>query len=111
MASYPDIDFELESEAEPLNGHEVDIAEDGTIRSRISFTHQPFDFTVKHRWIPYSDIETLQDFYTDNKYLTIQLTWKDSLVYDCVFTAPPRFNRIRGPHWEATFKLRGILAA
>lgn len=111
MADYPSIPLEWDSAAEPMNGHETDLAEDGTFRSRLFFEHQPYDFTIRHSYIPYTDIETLQDFYADNRLSTIQLTWKDGQTYDCRFTAPPKFDRIRGQWWQAELKLIGSLAA
>lgn len=94
----------------PVDGVQVDNADDGTLWARDFFSVQPYDFTLVHRGITKAEVDTLIAFYESNKGTAFSFTWKeDSTTYTCLFLGRPNAKKIDPSQdlWEAEVQLRG----
>lgn len=104
--SYPSIPFDNQTALSPEAGIAVDVADDGTIRGRVSFASTVYTATVVHSYITSLERDQIISFFDANKALSFPFTY-DGDTYTMRFAAHPQARHQQGGWWTVTSRLVG----
>lgn len=110
MAIYPVLPTRTGADPVPVNGIEIDRAEDGTAYGRSFYTGDKMRFEIEHPGLTATQKTTLETFYADNRLLEIDYESPvDGQTYTCLFTGRPLFSLMPGKRfWTATVRLEEV---
>jgi len=107
--AYPVLPTSFKSDPSPIKSLEIDRAEDGTARVRSFFAADKSQIKIDHPWLSVAQKSTLDAFYAANRLLSFDyLSPTDNITRECVFAAPPKYERKYGEFWSAEVQLEEV---
>lgn len=107
MATYPNTDYDVDAtRVTPRESVTTDTSDGGTVRGVVKYAGEIYDITLVHKYILEAEAAVIESFYTANKALSVDVTWRGA-TYNCVFTGKPEASPSTGIHFTVTSRLVG----
>lgn len=109
MATYPTLPTRSGGDPQPINGIEIDRAEDGTARGRSFYGSDKVRFALEHPWLTAAQKATLAAFYTANRLIPFNYASGSSgATHNCLFAKPPAYIYHAGGYWTAKVAMEEV---
>lgn len=109
MERYPNLSVLVDDyERDALDGRRNSRTLDGKPRVQIMYESLQHEFHVTHPALNVDQVQTLIDFYNDNKTREFEFEGPDDgEIYVCVFYSPPKFGNYIANRKSVSFVLAG----
>lgn len=108
MATYPALDIDYNSTRKPIENKKIDVAADGTLRSRKDYSKTVYEFSIVHPLLSTTDKDSIQTFYDANDSVTFTFNYAaDSADYTLIFKGEPEAHQAIYNKWNVTMKAIG----
>ena len=109
MATYPTLPTRAGGDPQPINGIEIDRAEDGTARGRSFHSTDKVRFSLEHPYLTATQKATLAAFYTTNRLLAFDyVSTSSGATHSCLFSRPPAYAYQAGDYWTAKVEMETV---
>jgi hypothetical protein len=106
MATYPTLPTRAGGDPLPINGLEIDRAEDGTARGRSFHDSDKVRFSLEHPFLTSTQKAMLAAFYTTNRLIEFDyVSISSGSTYGCLFSKPPAYIYQPGDFWTAKVEM------
>ncbi len=106
MATYPTLPTRAGGDPQPINGIEIDRAEDGTARGRSFHSSDKVRFSLDHPWLTSTQKAELAAFYTTNRLIEFDYeSISSGATHSCLFSKPPAYIYQPGGYWSAKVEM------
>lgn len=106
MATYPTLPTRRGSDPQPINGIEIDRAEDGAARGRSFHSADRVRFSIEHPWLSSTQKAALAAFYTTNRLLAFDyVSISSGATHSCLFSKPVAYEFHRSGFWSAKVEM------
>lgn len=109
MAAYPSLSLSRNTKVVPRMGVQVSTMVDGTFRGVALHSTESYDIMIEHELLSSADIDTLETFWVNNKYISWTFTWR-GVTYNCRFLNKPQSWNPEALLWSASVKAIGTQA-
>ncbi|CAH1387015.1 hypothetical protein [Candidatus Nitrotoga sp. M5] len=109
MATYPTLPTRPGGDPKPINGIEIDRAEDGTARGRSYHSSEKSRFVLDHPWLTFAQKDALATFYATNKLIPFDYySITSAATHSCLFSAPPAYEYHASGYWTAKVEMEEV---
>lgn len=107
MAAYPNTSYDADAtRVTPRESVTLDTSDGGTVRGVVKYAGEIYDLTLVHKYLLEADAAVIEAFYTTNKALSVDVTWRGA-TYNCFFTGKPDVAPAAGLYFTVTSRLVG----
>lgn len=97
MADYPSVDIEWDSARIPDSGVQLDVADDGAVRGRDTYTATLYTINAVHRYVTQAERDSIMSHYASHKTVTFNFLYPvDGATYTVNYVNEPVVTEMPG---------------